>query len=82
MAGAPSEPEPGGVVGASLGGRDQRRHRCEMVGVRRVPQAEQDRDDGDEDERRAVRVRGEKVVETEHVSSLSGVPAQSWLRRR
>ena len=64
----PGQAEARGMPGrpASTGG-DHGRHRRQVIGIAGVPQAEQDRDRDDDEQRRAVRKPGDVVVEAEHV---------------
>ena len=50
----------------SLPDREHRRDRREVVGIGRVPQAEHERDDDHDADRRAGRERGDLLVEAEH----------------
>ena len=54
------------AAGVLAAGGHQRGHRGEVVGVGRVPQPEQGRDEEDDQDRAAVRERGDVVVESEH----------------
>src|SRR5690242_6884123 len=83
MAESPREPQAGCVPCRSVAaGCDQRRDGGEVVRIARMAEAQHDRDDDDERERRAVGEVGDPVVESEHVNSLSGGPARSWRDRR
>ena len=63
---APRETEPGGRLRrALLGAGDQRRDGGEVVGVGRVPEAEQDSDEGDHEQRRPVGEARHPAVEPE-----------------
>jgi hypothetical protein len=63
----PGEAEsPGAASPSFLVRRDQRADRREVVGVGRVAQAQEHRNDDDHEQRRSVRERGHPVVESEH----------------
>src|SRR5262249_16936195 len=67
VAEAPREAEASRRAGGALtGAGDQGRDGREVIGVGRVAQAEHDRDEADERERRAVGERGDPAVEAEH----------------
>src|SRR3954453_7578796 len=67
VAEAPDEAEPGRASRrALLAGCDERRHRGEVVGIRRVAQPEHERDDDDHEQCRAIGHSGDPVVEAEH----------------
>src|SRR5262249_16119503 len=66
-AGARGEAEGSRRAGGALpGAGDQGRDGREVIGVGRVAEAEHDRDEADERERRAVGERGDPAVESEH----------------
>ena len=69
MAEPPGEPEPGRPAAAV---RDQRRHGGQVIRVARVPQAEQDCDHEDDQERRPVGEMHDPLVETEHQKPTFG----------
>ena len=66
---APERAEPGRCpAGALLPGGDECRDRGDVVGIRRVAQAEQGRDEDHDEDGAAGREDGDRVVEPEHVS--------------
>ena len=75
-----------GPLAPVMSGCDERRDGSQMVGVARMPQAEDDRHDDHEAERGAVREVRDPVVETEHRAMPPGAgrrsPAGRLGRRR
>ena len=59
-----------GAARALSAGRDERRHGCEVIGVRRVSQAEHHGHREDDEDAAAAREMRDPVVETEHRCSF------------
>jgi hypothetical protein len=70
---APPQAEASGRGGRALAtGRDERRDGSDVVGIGRVPQAEQHGDEQDDRDRRPVRHSRDPVVQPEHLSAPLG----------
>ena len=75
VAEAPPGAEPRGRPRRTLAARrDQRRHRGDVVGVGRVPEPEEHRDEEDDDDRRPVGEACDPVVEPEHAPGSPAPP--------
>ncbi len=67
VAETPDESEDGRLSRrALLPRRNERGHRCEVIGVARVTQSEPDRGDHHDQQRRSIGKAGNSVIETEH----------------